>query len=286
MKKKQTFFYNPDNPKKSFDVYIDKDPSDTIPIKYTTYNDVKNTIKHLEKLYRQNKYPHKRIFQVAMIMMVRLNVIVKRFKKGQQRYRLAKRYKDFLNKRTKLKDLSKRRALKFKFHLKKTYKNKRDYLLSKCGLPDINETNHCFADGTHHTCCLLDKKARDYADKSGNPIGIASEKAFKKKNKRNPNMNDKTPWCTCSGSSVCGFYKDKFKKTKIAFMNNPFKNMVAHNIQSQKCEKYARDKMGVIPHLTPGVFDNTNNKMDCSKIKYKSIYNGKNKKKTKKQRKE
>jgi len=35
-KTKKQFLYNPNNPKKSFDVYIDKDPSDTIPIKYTT----------------------------------------------------------------------------------------------------------------------------------------------------------------------------------------------------------------------------------------------------------
>ena len=47
-RKKQSFLYNPNNPKKSFDVYIDKDPSDTIPIKYTTIDDVKYTIKKLE----------------------------------------------------------------------------------------------------------------------------------------------------------------------------------------------------------------------------------------------
>ena len=45
-KSKKQFLYNPDDPKKSFDVYIDKDPSDTIPIKYTTVNDVKDTIKN------------------------------------------------------------------------------------------------------------------------------------------------------------------------------------------------------------------------------------------------
>lgn len=33
-KDKRNFLYNPDNPDKSFDVYIDKDISDTIPIKY------------------------------------------------------------------------------------------------------------------------------------------------------------------------------------------------------------------------------------------------------------
>ena len=48
------FLFNPDDPKKSFDVYIDKDPSDTIPIKYTSLDDVKNTILKLEELYKKN----------------------------------------------------------------------------------------------------------------------------------------------------------------------------------------------------------------------------------------
>ena len=30
------FLFNPKNPKKRFDVYIDKNPKDTIPIKYKT----------------------------------------------------------------------------------------------------------------------------------------------------------------------------------------------------------------------------------------------------------
>ena len=44
-KKKKQFLYNPNDPNKSFDVYIDKNPKDTIHIKYTTVQDVKNTIK-------------------------------------------------------------------------------------------------------------------------------------------------------------------------------------------------------------------------------------------------
>ena len=266
--KKNDFFFNPDNPKKSFDVYIDKDPSDTIPIKYKKYNDVVATIKNLERLYKKGAYTHKRIFQVAMIMMVRLNVIVKRFKKGHLRYKLAKKYKDFLNKRTKEK-LSKRK--KMIFYTKRKRKTKRELLLQKCGLPKTKETSHCFADGTHHTCCLLDKKARNYADRSGNPIGRASKKAFRKKNKRNPRKDEKTPWCTCSGSTVCGYYSDRFKKTRIGFMNDPNKNRIARNIISQKCEKNVRDKMKVIPHLTPGIEDKDKNKIKCKNINYKSI---------------
>jgi hypothetical protein len=100
-KTKKQFLYNPNNPKKSFDVYIDKNPKDTIHIKYTTTDDVKDTILKLEKLYKSKKYSHKRIWQVGMIMKVRLEVL--KNKKPQQ-YRLAKKYFEFLGDRTKLND--------------------------------------------------------------------------------------------------------------------------------------------------------------------------------------
>ena len=100
-KTKKQFLYNPNNPKKSFDVYIDKNPNDTISIKYTTVDDVKNTINKLERLYKNKKYPHKRIWQVGMIMKVRLEVL--KDKKPKQ-YTLSKKYLDFLGKRTKLSD--------------------------------------------------------------------------------------------------------------------------------------------------------------------------------------
>ena len=106
---KKEFLFNPNNPKKSFDVYIDKNPKDTIPIKYKTIDDVKNTIKKLERLYKNNKYPHKRISQVAMIMMVRLRIINDK----DNRYKLSKRYFEFLKKRTKLKEDKERKKLKF-----------------------------------------------------------------------------------------------------------------------------------------------------------------------------
>ena len=98
-KTKKQFFYNPDDPKKSFDVYIDKNPKDTIHIKYTTLEDVKNTINKLEKLYKNKKYTHKRIWQVGMILKVRLEVL--KFKKPKQ-YALANKYFKFLGKRTEL----------------------------------------------------------------------------------------------------------------------------------------------------------------------------------------
>ena len=119
--KKKQFLYNPDDPSKSFDVYIDKNPKDTIPIKYTTVKDVKDTIKKLERLYKTKKYPHKRIWQVGMIMKVRLEAMLKHktkkypnAKKVKQRYNLANKYFKFLGKRTKKKDFKSRKAMTFK----------------------------------------------------------------------------------------------------------------------------------------------------------------------------
>ena len=108
---KKDFLYNPDNPKKSFDVYIDKNPKDTIPIKYKTLNDVKSTIKKLERLYKNGKYPHKRIWQVGMIMKVRLESL--KSKKPQQ-YKLANKYFKHLGKRSKIKNESDRKKFVFK----------------------------------------------------------------------------------------------------------------------------------------------------------------------------
>ena len=85
--------------KKSFDVYVNQNPKDTISIKYKTLSDVKNTIKKLERLYKSGTYSHKRIWQVGMIMMVRLKVLKDTKMKG---YALSKRYFEFLGKRTKL----------------------------------------------------------------------------------------------------------------------------------------------------------------------------------------
>jgi len=98
-KTKKQFLFNPKNPKKSFDVYIDKNPKDTIHIKYTSVKDVENTIDKLEKLYKHKKYIHQRIWQVGMIMKVRLEVLKR---KKTQQYALANKYFKFLGKRTKL----------------------------------------------------------------------------------------------------------------------------------------------------------------------------------------
>jgi len=100
-KTKKQFLYNPKNPKKSLDLFTNENPDDTIHIKYTTIDDVKNTINTLEQLYKDKKYPHKRIFQVGMIMSLRLRLL-KKIKPEQ--YALANKYYNFLKRRTKLND--------------------------------------------------------------------------------------------------------------------------------------------------------------------------------------
>ena len=91
-------------------------PSNTISIKYKTYEDVRDTITKLERLYKNKKFSHKRIWQVAMIMKVRLDVIKKKFphvKEIDKRVNLATKYYNFLKKRTKLKTFEDRIDLVF-----------------------------------------------------------------------------------------------------------------------------------------------------------------------------
>ena len=152
--------------------------------------------------------------------------------------------------------------------IEKTIRNKmtggshtRKRSLAKCGLPDIPETQHCFSDTTHHTCCMLGQKAREYADSSGNPIGTLSVKVNDKvndkvramrKSKNNGNKKSKrkskklTPWCTCTGSKVCSYYTNKFGKedgTHIKFIGTG----------KNKIEDKAISEIGLMKHRTPGV---------------------------------
>lgn len=102
-KKDKTFF-------KNYDLYSDANPKDTIRIKYKTINDVKSTIKNLEKLYKNNKYNHRRIVQVVNVMTQRLRVI----NENDNRYKLSKRYFEFLKERTKIKGEENRKKKIFK----------------------------------------------------------------------------------------------------------------------------------------------------------------------------
>ena len=119
---------------------------------------------------------------------------------------------------------------------------KRKILLEKCGLPDISETKHCFADATHHTCCKLSKEARRYADETGNPIGKLSEYVYKIKNNKSP--DEYTTWCTCTGSKVCSYYSEKTNNKTfidfISFLESLNEEEAIHLLKLQK-------------HKTPGI---------------------------------
>ena len=100
--KKNTYFEN-------YDLYSDANPRDTIRIKYSTLDDVKDTIKKLEKLYKSGKYPHNRISQVVNVMTQRLRVI----DPNSNRFKLSDKYFDFLKMRTREKSEDKRKKLIF-----------------------------------------------------------------------------------------------------------------------------------------------------------------------------
>lgn len=92
-KKKKNLYF------KNYDLYSDANPKDTIKIKYKTLQDVKYTIKKLEQLYKIGKYTHVRISQVVNVMTQRLKVL----NKQDKRYKLSKKYFEFLKERTKIK---------------------------------------------------------------------------------------------------------------------------------------------------------------------------------------
>ena len=87
-------------------LYTDENSRDTVPIKFSNINDVKQTISKLERLYKSGKIDHKRTSQIAQVLEQRT-----RFMKGKQKENnLAKKYTEFLKQRTKSKD---RKKLKF-----------------------------------------------------------------------------------------------------------------------------------------------------------------------------
>ena len=91
-------------------LYTDENPKDTVPIKFSTVKDVKDTIKKLEKLYKSKERPHVRISQIAQVMRQRMAVI----NKNDERYKIANRYSEFLKERTKQKP-DQRMKMVFKF---------------------------------------------------------------------------------------------------------------------------------------------------------------------------
>ena len=155
-------------------------------------------------------------------------------------------------------------------------RDKRKKLLKKCGLPqNYNEVNHCFSDGTHHTCCGLGIKSLNYAKDTGNNIkdpAIRAYQAYRKEQGENITLSEikkqldsgnlKIPWCTCSGSQVCSFYqKNKdLRDSSIIFVNKPNSDNIYTNV-SENCEQKAASEAGIVQHLTPGI---NNSDYDCS----------------------
>lgn len=119
-------------------------------------------------------------------------------------------------------------------------------LLELCGLPSGQSTSHCFRDDTHRTCCMLGKEARAYADRTGNPIGTASIRAFREYYGFFPSEDTLTPWCTCIGSKVCTFYSQRFNDgTHIRFIDDMGRSVVIRGDEV----RYRR-----VIHRTPGIF--------------------------------
>ncbi len=103
-KKKEDLYF------KNYDLYSDANKKDTIRIKYKTLEDVKSTIKKLEKIYKNGSKPHTRISKIANVLNQRLRVI----DSNSNRYKLSNRYFNFLKQRTKIKNEKDRKKLLFK----------------------------------------------------------------------------------------------------------------------------------------------------------------------------
>jgi|TARA_A100000171_G_C2059602_1_gene109260 hypothetical protein len=109
IKKKNTYFEN-------YDLYSDANPKDTIRVSYKNKEDLINTLKKLERLYKTGKRPHNRISQIANVLKQRIRVIKDNNPKiDKGRFKLISDYFDFLKKRTKIKDQKKRKELNFTF---------------------------------------------------------------------------------------------------------------------------------------------------------------------------
>lgn len=140
----------------------------------------------------------------------------------------------------------------FKYQTNYNNLNNKKIINYLCGIKGFDVTNHCFNDLTHQTCCLLGPKARKYAEKSGNTIGKISEKNFEDFYGFKPTNNTLTPWCTCIGSEVCSYYKNKFNDgTHIKFINNKKNNIPVYSSN----ENYTKKKFNYPTHRTPGIIN-------------------------------
>ena len=87
---KKVFLYNPNNPKTSFDVYINKRPEDTIPIKYSTVEDVKKTIRKLESHFKKGEYTHQRFLLAENYFLFLKKRTLQKGKTSEETFRLRK----------------------------------------------------------------------------------------------------------------------------------------------------------------------------------------------------
>ena len=218
-------------------------------------------------------------FLIYLIMVQRNNQKNKnnKSKTNQKRTKLSTRNKQkkvlkgktqkskSIKKQSKSKKESKSEKQKFqntqKYQIKIIAQKSRKKLLDKCGLPDISETQHCFTDDTHHTCCEIGPETSKYADSSGNPIGKLAEDVFQKLPNNHPKKqyylkNGRRPWCTCFGSKVCGIYSKKYPSdTQIRFINAPYDDRLADKISTHNdnVEEEIRKNFNVMSRRTPGV---------------------------------
>ena len=75
---------------------------------------MKKTIRKLERLYKNKKYSHKRIWQVGMILYVRLKVLKD---KKPEHFKLSQRYFKHLGKRSKIKNKDKKKEFQLRKNL-------------------------------------------------------------------------------------------------------------------------------------------------------------------------
>ena len=103
---------------------------------------------------------------------------------------------------------------------------------------------HSFgADMTHNLCCRLGDKAKDYSNKSGNPIGKAANKI------------NSDNWSTCMGSNVCSFYAETQKDgTMPLFATSPdLYKLCTYVPPNMHCEAFAAEELSMTSHGTPGI---------------------------------
>ena len=107
-----------------------------------------------------------------------------------------------------------------------------------------SSVQHSFgADMTHNLCCKLGEAAKDYSNKSNNPIGNAAKK-IKSDN-----------WSTCMGSNVCSYYAETQNDgTMPLFATSPdLYKLSAYVPPNIHCEAFAAEELSMTSHGTPGI---------------------------------